>query len=384
MHAYAIEDPIFHAMNKLGLEQTNGLLGEFCVQCHAPIATQMGEAPGGVLNANLSPAGRRGVTCDACHRSEAQSPGHVISKFRLDGVLYGPMNSPDAVPNRFHGSQYHPQIEQSENCSGCHDVINTRNVQVEATYTEWQKSIYPARGIPCQVCHMKWDSGTAAIGSNVKRRVHSHVMAGVDVPLTDFPGRDQMISEVGYLLNNSIHTEFLPPLQINRGQSLPLIYSLTNSITGHNVPSGTIFERQMWVQVEVVNEKGDTLYRSGMLDPNGDLLNDKSDFVKKGTIPYDTALVLFNGTAYRKGVEVPFFFDADAISNHSIPPFETRYAKYLLKPELLASSSTLNVKMRLMMRAIPPYLLRMLGHAALVDKVPVFQMEERTAEISIK
>ena len=36
MHAYAADDPVFLAMNKLGQEETGGALGDFCVRCHAP------------------------------------------------------------------------------------------------------------------------------------------------------------------------------------------------------------------------------------------------------------------------------------------------------------------------------------------------------------
>ena len=42
MHAYAAEDPVFLAMNQRGQRETNGELGDFCVQCHAPVAVHVG------------------------------------------------------------------------------------------------------------------------------------------------------------------------------------------------------------------------------------------------------------------------------------------------------------------------------------------------------
>ena len=42
MHAYAADDPVFVAMNKRGQRETNGALGTFCVQCHAPMAVALG------------------------------------------------------------------------------------------------------------------------------------------------------------------------------------------------------------------------------------------------------------------------------------------------------------------------------------------------------
>lgn len=382
MHAYSIEDPVFHSMNAEGLKATNGLMGEFCTGCHAPIATQLSEANGGVLKANLSPAGKRGVTCDACHKSESQLPGMVSTKYRLDGVMYGPISDP--VPNTFHGSKGRADFDKSIQCAGCHDVVNPRGVQVEATYTEWASSSYPGRDISCQVCHMKWEPGQAAVGGPADRRVHSHYMDGVDIPMKEFPGRDAMIQRVLDQLRYTVKAQLYAPASVVRGTRVPLNVEVINTITGHNVPSGTIFERQMWVQVEVINDQGDTVFKSGMQDPQGDLCNENSEYVAKGLVPKDTSLVMFHGKAFRLGKEIPFFFDADAIVNLTIPPYETRNARYAISPAAYAANTSLRVNARIYMRALPPYFLRKLGHADLVKFLPNFLMESMQAEVSIK
>ena len=46
MHAYAGDDPVFRAMNARGQRETEGALGDFCVQCHAPLALRLGLAKG--------------------------------------------------------------------------------------------------------------------------------------------------------------------------------------------------------------------------------------------------------------------------------------------------------------------------------------------------
>lgn len=53
MHAYAAEDPVFLAMNARGQRETQGALGSFCVQCHAPMAVRTGATTDG-LNLRLS------------------------------------------------------------------------------------------------------------------------------------------------------------------------------------------------------------------------------------------------------------------------------------------------------------------------------------------
>ena len=51
MHAYASEDPVFIALNQRGQRETGGELGDFCVQCHAPVAQRLGLTSDGL---NLS------------------------------------------------------------------------------------------------------------------------------------------------------------------------------------------------------------------------------------------------------------------------------------------------------------------------------------------
>lgn len=382
MHAYAVIDPVFHSLNKLGQEQTQGRLGEFCVACHAPFAPLLQETKDGLPNQNLSPVAAGAVSCDGCHKIESYVPGHGITKFRTDKAVAGSIEDPQFTA--FHQSVFDPRFAVGEICSGCHDVVNSRGVRVEQTFTEWNNSLYPRQIIECQTCHMKWENGAIAVGGSTDRKYHSHVMEGVDVPLTDFPGRDRMISLIQYQLDYSLLTFLNAPEVVKRGSPVAIDYNMSNNITGHNVPSGTIFERQMWVEVVVTNEKGDTVLSSGLLDPNRDLRNDHSEYVKKGLLPKDSLLVLFNGQAYRHGKEIPFFFDADAVVNHTIPPLESRTARYKVLPQNYADAKTLTINVRLMFRAMPPYFLRMLGHENLIERLPLFTMEKASRTVTIQ
>ncbi len=380
MHAYAVVDPLFHSMNQQGQQLTGGRLGQFCIACHSPAASLLGEAPDGLVRGDLSPHSRGGVTCVTCHAAIEQTPGHGITRFRLDGVLSGSILDP--VPNTFHQSVYDSRFERSEVCAGCHDVVNPRGVRVEQTFTEWQNSIYPGRALTCQSCHMKWVNGPVATGGPIRRR-HSHIMEGVDVPLTDFPGRDETMTLIQYALENALLVDIDAPATAPRSSDLPVTVSVFNHNVGHNIPSGTIFERQMWVEFIVNSERGDTLYASGLLDPNGDLRTRGSEYVERGLLPADTALALFNGIAYRHGRPIDFFFDADAVENRTIPPFETRWARYRIPHTVLSSASELRISARVLFRPLPPYFLRKLGHTALVDRLPIFTMKsvQRTVQL---
>ena len=78
MHAYATKDPVFDAMNRRGQRETDGGLGSFCVQCHAPMALKEKATTDG-LNLDSVPETLHGVTCFFCHsvaerRWHAQRP----------------------------------------------------------------------------------------------------------------------------------------------------------------------------------------------------------------------------------------------------------------------------------------------------------------------
>ena len=75
MHAYAADDPVFLAMNRRGQEETDGELGDFCVQCHAPMALREGATFDG-LNLPDVPQSLKGVTCYFCHSVDGVQGTH--------------------------------------------------------------------------------------------------------------------------------------------------------------------------------------------------------------------------------------------------------------------------------------------------------------------
>src|SRR5690606_12102124 len=75
MHAYAAEDPVFRAMNARGQRETGGALGDFCVQCHAPVAVALGLTEDG-LDLDALPREVQGVTCYFCHQVDAVEGTH--------------------------------------------------------------------------------------------------------------------------------------------------------------------------------------------------------------------------------------------------------------------------------------------------------------------
>ena len=96
MHAYATRDPIFLALNKKGIEETNGRLDQFCVQCHAPNASQRGLLPviegaeGFEMPIDLdNPLIGHGVQCISCHNIEAVEATQNAQVVYSDSTHFG-------------------------------------------------------------------------------------------------------------------------------------------------------------------------------------------------------------------------------------------------------------------------------------------------------
>lgn len=66
--------------------------------------------------------------------------------------------------------------------------------------------------------------------------------------------------------------------------------SVANGTDGHLVPTGFTAERLVFVQVEVRDPNGQVVFRSGDLDPNGDVRDSHSLYVHNGELPLDDQL----------------------------------------------------------------------------------------------
>ncbi len=64
-----------------------------------------------------------------------------------------------------------------------------------------------------------------------------------------------------------------------------------NATPGHGVPTGFDAERLVFVQVTVTDREGAVIYRSGDLDPNGDVRDLHSLYVHNGELPLDRDLL---------------------------------------------------------------------------------------------
>ena len=271
MHAYAAEDPVFLAMNRRGQRETNGALGTFCVQCHAPVAVAEGLTSDGLNLAEL-PSSAKGVTCYFCHNAVEVSGTHN-NPLRLarDDVMRGAFSDP--IESHVHGSAYSPlhdrdQLASATLCGSCHDIVTNHGAAVERTFSEWQSSVFsaPPGGSTCGQCHMPQSSAPrpiAAVEGAPLRRTHDHSLPGVDVALEPFPEKVEQRASVEALLANTLQSA----LCVGPEVAPKISVILDNVAAGHFWPSGSVQDRRAWV--EVVAYRGDEiLYQSGVV-PDG-------------------------------------------------------------------------------------------------------------------
>jgi hypothetical protein len=270
MHAYASDDPLFIAMNQRGQRETSGMLGDFCVNCHAPMAVHEGATQNG-LNLAQVPQALKGVTCFFCHTVDAvtgthNNPLHLAS----DGVTMRGEYS-DPVKNVAHKATYstlhdRDQSDSASLCGSCHDIVTPAGAAIERTFTEWHNSVFSQiRGNSCSQCHMAQsahDQPIAMAPGVFARRYHSHEFPAVDTALVDgFPQAAEQAQAVKDFLNTALQSALCV---VDYGNAASLRVILDDVAAGHSFPSGAAQDRRFWAEV-MAYQGTQVVYQSGVV-----------------------------------------------------------------------------------------------------------------------
>ena len=426
MHAYAQTSPVFVSFNRTLLERTGGTLGTFCVRCHTPIGTTLGEGPL-LPNAKRRAISMEGVTCIVCHSIE-KIQGKVSGEIPFSpDVIKGPYYGPDELagqddPSRLiletpHPSRRFPAIRGSLFCGQCHDVNSPGGVRNEEAFSEWKNSPWAREGVTCQDCHMGAEPGKPVpvnqrpldyiVDPDIfpdapKRHRSNHSMTGPDHSIVPgFGQADLGLNDEEFakyeakleenrvrLLRNGAKIAVRHVSEIKAGTSLKVAVDVTNTFSGHNIPTGFTAERQVWLEVLLRDPDGNITFKSGDLDKYLDLRDSHSHEVHDGHLPRDTHLFNlqsrfinrnFRGTetevvipVNRRLSPVPFATPPPGLSatfgmpfggrilKNSIPARATKTAHYRIPiPKTADGQFTLSVRLRF--RHLPPHLLYEIG-----------------------
>jgi hypothetical protein len=276
MHAYSTKDPMFRAMNRRGQRETNGTLGSFCVQCHAPLAFKRGATTDG-LNLDSLPDNLHGITCFFCHSAQSVDGTHNNPlNLASDGVLRGSFADvfTAGIPHKAAYSELLDRDTESsaEMCGSCHDIHAPPGGDIERTLSEWKSSVFAQiRGATCSQCHMPQSTEMKPV-ANVPgaplRRTHSHAFPAVDLALTDFPDKDNQRNLVEAFLKTTLQTAIcVEPFA--GGAKVGIL--VDNVATGHFWPSGAAQDRRAWAEV-IAYSGSNVLYSSGVVPDGANLV----------------------------------------------------------------------------------------------------------------
>ena len=381
MHAYAMVDPVFQALTELRQQDLDGTEDQFCTSCHSAIGTRGGEVVAGFSFDDLSDITMEGITCEACHKVSSvardYNSGHVLD---AEGPMRGPGGTTTDSPA--HAIASDPLFESSEFCGACHDVIETSGLDLERPYREWLESPSAEAGTTCQDCHMPEVERAPAVDVG-PRTVRQHRFVGVDVPLIDgwiTPEETEALrADIQGLLTGSADVQLEAPSQITVGQIVDVNVTIENLIPAHNLPTGSTFLRQVWLELVATDDQGEVLYVTGDLDANGDLRDHWSELDPYG----DHDLVsLSSNFVDQRGDPTLFSWIATEHTSAALSPLYDR-TYTLFVPTEASLGDRITVEARLRFRALPPHLLRLLGLGDAVSQLDIYDIDAASIDVEL-
>lgn len=355
---------------------------EFCVSCHQ-VAVNLGIKLEIVWDQYRdSPARKAGVTCQDCHMGKV--PGKPEGYAKAPSAVVG---GKDINPGRKHAN--HRFI--GPGYSIAHPGIFPHNTKAKDIGVEdWLQFDWRAgwgtTKFEDKVADGKIKAKFPKRWSDALDREEARAIIYENIAKLD--ERDKIRKQV---MENSSkidgpHIEDEPAV----GKDLAFSYTIKNTNTGHNLPSGSLgAQPQLWVNVALVDPDGKNIWESGYVDSNGDLADLHSLDVAAGRIGTDQQLMHFQTkflTTNVKGTDremyLPVNFDVDPLphlrppgipttvlnhpplvrmENHSLPPLSEKVAKYQVPGNLITKPGKYQIAFRMRSRAEPIYFMRFVG-----------------------
>ncbi len=384
MHAAAFTDPIWRAMVAVASEETGGKTDKFCIGCHTPIGLITGDVKNieEVFSKDTDLVSTFGVQCDACHvmsenkNAEAVNgdPGNGSFLMSPGKTKRGPYETCDAKEHAGMQSSLHVT---SKICANCHQTFKA-NVPVEQTYDEWKHSIYAQKGIQCQDCHMMPVDKAIEAARTLQPPVLTgpaselrpnrtpffpHWFLGANVPMAQQNGFQDHAREMMHRLQTAAALEMeVSDAVVTPGQIVKVIVKVRNVAAGHNLPTGLVELRQMWVDIQASDQEGRVFYHSGKLTDAGD--------IEQGSTIFNAYAVDKNGQQTIKPWEIDHF-----LWNHTISPRGMAVVSYTFQiPSGIRKEVRITVRLRY--RSYPQAFINMLLKSKAFT-VPVIDMVEK-------
>ncbi|MBI4819751.1 MAG: hypothetical protein HY791_25985 [Deltaproteobacteria bacterium] len=279
-HSVAATSEVFVALRDQVAERNGAELKEFCNGCHDR-PERLGD----------------GLACVSCHAAvgnQGIENGRLI--LDLDGPVRVPSDRPMDSPHAVKASEF---LLSSDLCGTCHDVSGPKAFE-EHPYLHWSSSPAAERDVSCADCHMAPITGDPDSRDTLERRQVTHAVLGL--------GRST--ESATELLARSIRIE--APRRV--GDTVEV--ELESVASGHSLPDGASFLRELWVSLEV-GPSHSPRYQSGALDAGGRVVGDELDPPK-----------WLSARLFANDQEVESPAEADRVELRALEPLERRTLSY--------------------------------------------------------
>jgi hypothetical protein len=249
----------------------------FCGTCHDVTLVNGFRLEEAFSEYKMSPAAKRGETCQDCHMST--DPG-VAS-----GYAFGPAAEVGGVETTPRKLTNHMFVGPD------HSVVHpgifplSEEAMRMASMREWLSFDYQAGwGTDAFEDQVAFDYPFPERWSSVDDRYDARVIIERQLKrLEHIAAQRKRLLQNAYLFGGAV-------VEQADSDGLRFKVQVRNGTDGHNVPTGFTGERLVWLRVTVTDARGEVIFRSGDLDPNGDVRDLHSLYVHNGELPLDSQL----------------------------------------------------------------------------------------------
>lgn len=331
-HGNAFREP-FYQKNVKDLQSQKGIeFTRHCESCHNPAALFSGALT--KSSKVKRPFDDDGVSCISCHSIQAATSqgigGYVMGEPALlvkeDGTRLIEVKDQqilDDIPSH-RRAMMRPLLKTAEFCGACHksqvprELNDYKFLRAFAVADEYQMSSFSKESPhpyyvrdkeTCNSCHMKREAAPLFDVSAKQGKLASHRWPAANTAIPFFYKYPEQLDAVTKFLENDAlgidifalrrkstgvsAEEFIAPVnrssfKIAAGDRLSAEVVITNKNIGHSFPPELRDFYEAYIEFEVKDEGGRTLYHSGYLKPNG--------YLDESAHNYKTYLVKADGS----------------------------------------------------------------------------------------
>ena len=209
-----------------------------CNGCHTPLAYLAGDVP--PQRPHMNTRANESVSCEVCH---------TISGVHGEAVNFSWISEPGrtkfgakpGLESPHHITAEREIFRKTELCGSCHNEKNPYGIYVKSTQMEWMEGPYAKEDVKCFVCHMPKAKGRSAQMAQ-EGMVAQHVFLGAHKP-----------SKLKGAIEVSMHCN---EVEIPYDGVVTVQVELFNAKAGHKIPTGSVEDRILWLDVTAVDEEG--------------------------------------------------------------------------------------------------------------------------------